>query len=323
MPAVPPVELHVRVFRRLRSEGALRVWTPGLESAVERALRDPSLYAEHDLGVRPGVESFARLLRALWLEFGALIDAGTLRVTAPPAGGEAPWPLGAGRAGSAVLLVPEDVLAAAALHHALDVALYCLATLPVPAGECEALLGCVCSSIERYAGALGAVVTDTGGQWPDVLAQLVEALAERCEWLYGELSGYLAARGLRVAGAPGLRPPEQCDGGVSAPAAVSRGGEFVWPTAWRLARRGYCYGLERAGPSLTLSRAGVELYCYSPPPDVIVILRGIGESYYAVLHYCRADRELCEKIKSRALKAVCMTRDPVRATVYVGELLVC
>jgi hypothetical protein len=202
---VPSWGVHRDLYEKLRREGLL-IWTPSLLERIDRIIDEE--YGEHDLGRGSDPESFRKLLRALWLEFGDIYDSVTGRF------------LKAGRLEKLeierralldpslqrryLIYIPDDVLVLATLHHILDVATYCLLNTYPPIGidDCALLFERTKASLRGYANRLRELQTAGGSPFSQVLENLVEALKGRCRQVYGILAQYLRSKNLE----PGYGP---------------------------------------------------------------------------------------------------------------------
>jgi hypothetical protein len=202
---MPSWRVHRDFYEKLCREGLL-VWTPKLLERIDRIIDKE--YGEHDLGRGPDLESFQKLVRALWLEFGDVYDSVTRRF------------LKAGLLEKLeierrallepylqrryLIYIPDDVLVLTILHHILDVATYYLLNTYPPIGidDCALLFERTKASLRDFANRLREFQTEGGSPFNQVLENLIEALKKRCCQVYEILVQYLRSKNLE----PGYGP---------------------------------------------------------------------------------------------------------------------
>jgi hypothetical protein len=198
---VPSWGVHRTVYERFRREVPYFVIkTPGLLERIDEVI--DRAYGEHDLGVKPDPTSFNRLLRALWLEFGDIIDVRTERrlKTSREEREEFEWELLMDPSlGERYLLeIPDDALMLATLHHLLDAATYCLLNTypPITAERSDLIIDCAVRAISLYLYQLRGLRTTQGKPYDEVVKELVAELRKRRRWLYALLLKYVRSKGL-------------------------------------------------------------------------------------------------------------------------------
>jgi hypothetical protein len=204
---MPSWRVHEAIYEKLRAEvEGFVAWTPGLLERIDEII--DVAFEEHDLGRRPDVGSFQRMLRVLWLEFGDVYDPSTgkflhasysdkLRVEREillrPEPGQ-----------RCMIYVPDDALALATLHHILDVITDVLLNMypPVTIDKSDLLFEVVRRSLGHYVEQLKELKTMGGSTFDRVFDWLVAVLKERGQQLHTMLAEYLRSRGLE----PGYGP---------------------------------------------------------------------------------------------------------------------
>jgi hypothetical protein len=186
---VPSWRVHRTVYERFRKEVPYFVIkTPGLLERIDEVIDRE--YDEYDLGVKPDPTSFNRLLRALWLEFGDIIDVRTGRrlKTSREEREGFEWELLMDPSlGERYLLeIPDDALMLATLHHLLDAATYCLLNTypPITAERSDLMIDCAVRAISLYLYQLRGLRTTQGKPYDEVVKELVAELRKRRRWLY-------------------------------------------------------------------------------------------------------------------------------------------
>jgi len=189
---VPSWRVHRTVYERFRKEVPYFVIkTPGLLERIDEVIDRE--YDEYDLGVKPDPTSFNRLLRALWLEFGDIIDVRTRRrlKTSREEREGFEWELLMDPSlGERYLLeIPDDALMLATLHHLLDAATYCLLNTypPITAERSDLMIDCAVGAISLYLYQLRGLRTTQGKPYDEVVKELVAELRKRRRWLYALL----------------------------------------------------------------------------------------------------------------------------------------
>ena len=198
---MPSWRLHRLVANALTREvEGFAVWTPNAIDKIDKIIDED--YGEHDLGRGPDPDSFHRLLRALWLEFGDVYDPEAGRLLRTSYGDRA-------RLEQEVLArpelqyrymiyVPDDVLVLALLHHILDLSMDFLLNNDISADESALMIEYARQKMKEYGipTQLGELRTVDGRTFDEVLEWLLGVLRERSRWLYSLMVGELRSKGL-------------------------------------------------------------------------------------------------------------------------------
>jgi hypothetical protein len=192
----------------------LRRNVPGLQiiddKLIERidAIIDGA-YGEHDLGRKPDIRSFGRMLAALFIEFGDLVKNGkwlktsrreresyinqlmlTARLGIPPTD----FP----NLSQYSLYIPDAALALSTLHHMLDLFMECLPNTGATTERCGNVVDCVARGIRHYVSHLQSadLRTMTGESFDKVVLWLLEVFRQHCDQIYEVLADELRRKGL-------------------------------------------------------------------------------------------------------------------------------
>lgn len=207
---MPSWKVHKALYEKLSREvEGFVVWTLGLLERIDKIIDKE--YGEHDLGRKAGLkgmESFYRMLRALWLEFGDIYDT----LTESFLHADYLKKLDIARemlrnpklAQRYMMYVPDDALALATLHHVLDVATDCLLNThpPITIDRSASLFEQVRESMKGYVHGLKELKTMRGSTYEQVFDWLINVLKERGQQVYTILAEYLKSKGLE----PGYGP---------------------------------------------------------------------------------------------------------------------
>jgi hypothetical protein len=198
---MPSWNVHRAIYEKLRNEvPGFIIWTPNLLNMVDKIIDRE--YGEHDLGRRPDLGSFQRMLRALWLEFGDIYDtlsgkllyasySDKLRV-------EQEMLSNPRLQEKYMFYIPDDALALATLHHILDVAVDCLLNTypPITIDKSVLIFEHVRSSLGRYVDQLKGLRAMGGSTFDQAFYWLIRVLMEKSQQIYAILAEYLKSKGL-------------------------------------------------------------------------------------------------------------------------------
>jgi len=197
---VPSWKLHRRIYEKLRLEvEGFVVWTPGLLDKIDRII---DAGGEHDVGRRPDPQSFERMLRELWLEFGDVYDAaGGRRLNLSSRFERQAWlneAISKGTLQDSWLYIPDDAMVLATLHHILDLCMDAIYRYHIKEGEAHSMIKRADEALKSYCYELRNLTTGYGSSFEDVYRWLIGVLDARAERIYRMLAAELRAKRLRV-----------------------------------------------------------------------------------------------------------------------------
>ena len=200
---MPSWPTHRRFYEKFCRETGFRVWTRGLLEKIDRII-DAS--GEHDLGRPPDPNSFRKLLRELWLEFGDIYNARLNKFLGLKDKLECiAWEREAISKGliwgeEYLVYIPDDAIILALLHHILDLCTYFLRKYPIGRNESHLMVKFVREIFEKsylYINELRSLKSMTNEAFDKILRRLIDTVEGMSEQVYDLLIEYLSSKGLK------------------------------------------------------------------------------------------------------------------------------